>query len=72
MNELHWMRQIKKNGITSSSDRRKMNSSEEKIIPLMLHTSIHDDAPCLCIDCQNLRRLIEQNARAQPPLPKAA
>ncbi|MGB4700553.1 MAG: hypothetical protein WBH13_08515 [Parasynechococcus sp.] len=49
-----------------------MNSREDKIIPLMLHTSIHDDAPCLCIDCQNLRRVIEQNARAQPPIPNAA
>jgi hypothetical protein len=49
-----------------------MNSNNDKIIPLMLHTSIHDDSPCLCIDCQNLRQVIERNARAQPPLPNAA
>jgi hypothetical protein len=61
-----------KNEITSSTDCKNMNSRKRKIIPLMLHTNIRHNAPCLCIDCQNLRRVIEQNARAQPPIPYAA
>jgi hypothetical protein len=49
-----------------------MNSREGRIIPLMQRTRIKDDAPRLGIDLQNQWRVIEQNARSQPPLPNAA
>ena len=39
---------------------------------LRMHTSIHDDTPCLCRDCQRLRLAIERNAMRQPSVPKAA
>ncbi|MDA0258519.1 MAG: hypothetical protein O2972_07520 [Cyanobacteria bacterium] len=33
---------------------------------IRLHSSVHDDEPCLCIDCRNLRAAIQRNAAAQP------
>ena len=32
---------------------------------IRLHSSVHDDEPCLCIDCRNLRAAIARNARSQ-------
>ena len=47
-----------------------METQHLKRRTLKLHSSIHDDEPCLCLDCTTLRQEIERNAHAQPrPLP---
>ena len=39
--------------------------------PIRLHSSIHDDQPCECLSCRNLRAAIQRHAKAQPmPLPR--
>ena len=38
------------------------NDWQKIIVPLMLHSSIHDDEPCQCIECLNLREVIRRNA----------
>ena len=54
------------------SRRRIMPREDQPMSALRMHTSIHDDTPCLCRDCQRLRRAIERNAMGQPSVPKAA
>ena len=54
------------------SRRRIMPRVDKPMSALRLHTSIHDDTPCLCGDCQRLWRAIERNATRQPSVPKAA
>jgi hypothetical protein len=34
--------------------------------PIRLHSSIHDDQPCECLSCRNLRAAIQCHAKAQP------
>ena len=62
---------------TSLEDRDNTGSHLEAVYdsvqrqPIRLHSSIHDDQPCECLSCRNLRAAIQRHAKAQPmPLPR--
>ncbi|CRY92268.1 conserved hypothetical protein [Synechococcus sp. WH 8103] len=41
-------------------------SDHDQPSPIRFHSSIHDDQPCECLSCRNLRAAIQRNAVAQP------
>ena len=46
-------------------EHHRVVSDHKPAKPIKLHSSIHDDQPCECLSCRNLRAVIQRYAQSQ-------